>query len=510
MARTFRFEDVTLDPTRREVLRDGRPVAVEPRVFDLLVYLIDNRDRLVSKDDLVAALWQGRVVSDAALTSAINAARRAIGDSGEAQRLIRTMPKKGLRFVGELHGDDPPAEPEAAARPSIAVLPFVNLGDGALDYLVDGIVEEIMTALARSKAATVIARGSSFAYKGKPVDAREVGRQLGVRYVLEGSVRIAGERLRITGRLVETAGGAQVWSDRFEGTLGDMFALQDRLAANVVVAMLPHLQKAELHWSHRKPIANLQAYDHYLRGRDSLYKSTRPENGAAIAHFAKALALDPTLAIACAWMAESHKRRNEWGWSTDVAGDLREAEAFARRAVALDDRDPRVLAIAGATLTCSGARNLEEGIGLLDRALALDPTHFSAWNWRGWASLIRGDGDALRFFEPAMLLSPANPYAYFLKSGIAAAHFLAGRHAEASSLLAEVLRHHPSQHLWLWLYAASSAHAGRLEEARAACRRMLEVAPGLRLSNAPQWLITPNRRVQELAVSGLRLAGLPE
>ena len=245
--------------------------SVTPQVFDLLAYLIRHRERVVTKDDLVGAIWNGRIVSDAALTTRLNAARCAIGDSGEEQRLIKTLPRKGFRFVGqvrearEVAGSNPGDAPESAPavpEPSIAVLPFANMsGDPEQEYFADGMVEEITTALSRFKGLFVIARNSSFTFKGKAVDIKEVGRRLGVRYVLEGAVRKASGKVRITCQLIEAATGTHIWADRFERDMTDIFALQDDVTLAVVSAIQPKLLQAEIALATRRRPENLTAYD---------------------------------------------------------------------------------------------------------------------------------------------------------------------------------------------------------------------------------------------------------
>ena len=255
-------------PTGASCIAGRTSCSVAPQVFDLLDYLIRNRERVVSKDDLIDAIWNGRIVSDAALTTRLNAARTAIGDSGEEQHLIKTLPRKGFRFVGAVLEAQGPAGPATADnaiepprpaltlpdKPSIAILPFTNLSsDPEQDYFADGMVEDIITALSHFKALFVIARNSSFTYKGRAVDVKQVGRELGVRYVLEGSVRKAANRVRITGQLVDTATGAHLWAERFDGGLGDIFALQDQVSESVVGAIAPAVEKAEIERAKRKP-----------------------------------------------------------------------------------------------------------------------------------------------------------------------------------------------------------------------------------------------------------------
>ncbi|TMJ83234.1 MAG: hypothetical protein E6G79_11715 [Alphaproteobacteria bacterium] len=256
----YRFEDHVLDTSRRELWRGEELLAVEPQVFDLLVFLISNRDRVVSKEDLINAVWSGRIVSDSTLASRINAVRRAIGDNGREQRLIRTGARRGFRFVAPIEETDKSRTPGFASqavdqdrpvtpldKPSIAVLPFTNLsGDPDQEYFVDGVVEEIITAISRVRWLFVIARNSSFTYKGKAVDVKRVARELGVRYVLEGSLRRSRDRVRITGQLIDTSTGAHIWADHIDSALDDIFELQDRVASSVVGAIEPKLRQSEI------------------------------------------------------------------------------------------------------------------------------------------------------------------------------------------------------------------------------------------------------------------------
>jgi TolB-like protein len=276
----YGFEDYVLDPERRELTRGSGAIAVGPQVFDLLLYLVQNGKHVVSKDELLDVVWGGRIVSESTLTSHINAARKAIGDSGHEQRLIRTVARKGFRFVGEVREGQPSvsfrSQKGELARsdevsshalalpdiPSIAVLPFMNLsGDPEQEYFADGVVDDIISALSRIRWLFVVARNSSFTYEGRAVDVKQVGRELGVRYVLEGSVREAANRVRITGQLIDATTGGHLWADRFEGTLGDIFDLQDQLTENVVGAIAPQLERAEIERAKRKPTESLDAHD---------------------------------------------------------------------------------------------------------------------------------------------------------------------------------------------------------------------------------------------------------
>jgi TolB-like protein len=302
----FLFGDHVLDTARRELSRGGERIALEPQVFDLLVYLLQNRERVVSKDDLLASVWGGRIVSDATLDSRIAAARRAVGDSGAAQTLIRTFARKGVRFVGEVREEGKPAAlaPKMAAeparpglalpdKPSIAVLPFANLsGDPEQEYFVDGMVEEVITALSRIRWLFVIARNSTFTYKAQAIDVKQVGRELGVRYVLEGSVRRGGDHIRISAQLIEAETASHLWADRFDGSLEEVFDLQDKVATSVAGVIEPALQAAETARSARRPTSDLSAYDLYLRAFAMYYSSPR-QMREALALLKEAIRRDP-------------------------------------------------------------------------------------------------------------------------------------------------------------------------------------------------------------------------
>src|SRR5262249_34634637 len=289
----YAVEVFVRETDRRELGRGADVVSVAPQVFDVLDYLIRNRERVVSKDDLVTAIWEGRIISDAALTTRLKAVRSAIGDSGEGQRLIKTLPRKGFRFVGRVQEEQGPGRtldggtlveplrPVLALpdKPSIAVLPFSNLsGDPEQEYFADGMVEDIITGLSRFRLLFVIARNSSFTYKGRAVDVKQVGRELGVRYVLEGSVRKSAQRVRIAGQLIDASSSAHLWADRFEGTIEDVFELQDQVTASVVGAIAPRLRQAEIERARHKPTESLDAYDLFLRGLANIYKWTREGN----------------------------------------------------------------------------------------------------------------------------------------------------------------------------------------------------------------------------------------
>jgi TolB-like protein len=352
----FRFSDCVLDTDRRELKRGSKFVPVGPQVFDLLVYLVQNRERAVSKTDLFRTIWQGRTVSQSTLTSHINAARKAVGDTGADQRLIRTIARKGFRFVGEVNvllqtvADDPPriAAPD---RPSIAVLPFQNIGeDPAQDYFADGMTEDIIIGLSRINWLMVIARNSSFVYRGRVADVKQIGRELGVRYVLEGSVRRASDRVRITGQLVDVSTGAHIWAERFDGSPKHIFDLQDQVTTSVVGAIGPRLERAEIERARRKPTENLDAYDYYLRGMASFHQRGRDATSEALRLFYRAIEIDSEFAAAHGMAAWCYVWRAYNGWGVDRAQESAEGGKLGRRAIELGKDDAIALGRGGYAL----------------------------------------------------------------------------------------------------------------------------------------------------------------
>ena len=520
----YLFEEYAIDTDRRELHRGADVVSVAPQVFDLLDYLIRNRERVVSKDDLINAIWNGRSVSDAALATRLNVARSTIGDSGDEQRLIRTLPRKGFRFVGQVQ--EAPGPPGATVtgnleapalplpdKPSVAVLPFVNLSsDPEQEFFADGIVEDIITALSRFKALFVIARNSSFTYRGRAVDVKQIGRELGVRYVLEGSVRKAANRVRITGQLVDTATGAHLWADRFDGDVGDIFDLQDRVTESVVGAIAPAVEKAEIERAKRKPTESLDAYALYLRGlaRSNQFASSRKANDEALRLFNSAIELDPDFASAYGRAAFCHVHAKANGWTSVTANEIAEVKRLAQRAVELGKDDAIALAASGWALAYV-VRDLEAGAALIDRALVLNSNSAEAWYCGGWAKNFLGEPEpAIARFARAMRLSPLDPLAVGMRGGTAYAHFLLGRYDEAASWAAMALQDNPDYQPGLRIAAASHAMAGRPELAHEATARLRQLYPALRVSTLKD-LVGP-WRAEDLAryEEGLRQAGLPE
>jgi TolB-like protein/tetratricopeptide (TPR) repeat protein len=520
----YLFEDYALDPDRRELYRGANVVSLAPQVFDLLEYLIRNRGRVVSKDDLINAIWNGRSVSDAALTTRLNVARTAIGDTGEEQRLIKTLPRKGFRFVGQVREetgkglavpDRPePDEPALALpdQPSIAVLPFENIGgDPEQEYFADGMVEEIITALSRFKWLFVVARNSSFAFKGKAVDVKDVGRRLGVRYVLEGSVRKAAGKVRITGQLIDSLTGAHIWADRFERDLTDVFALQDEVTVAVVSTIQPRLFETELATSVRRRSGNITAYDLYVQALRQSFTATREGMAEAIRLTRRALELDPEFARVASLAAGSHLMNDLLGYATDPLYDGREAVRLSRLALSLDSDDSDIWATAAA-VSAVVVGDMESAIAMADRAVALNPNSQLAWSYRGWVCRVAGLWEeALRSFERAVRMNPMAPLLY---AGMAVALIELRRFDEAVAAAERALRQNPfispnapAISGACAPLASALAHLGRDAEAREAAARLLEMEPGFAVA---AFVARGERSKAKLLAEGLRKAGLPK
>jgi adenylate cyclase len=500
---TFAFGDHVLDVERRELRRGGQPVALEPQVFDLLVYLIRNRSRVVSKDDLIDNIWRGRIVSESSLAARINAARSAIGDSGAAQQIIRTIPPKGVRFIADVRDDDrAEAElPPLPDKPSIAVLPFANMSsDPEQGYFVDGMVEEIITALSRIRWLFVIARTSSFTYKEQSVDVKQVGRELGVRYVLEGSVRKAGQQVRITAQLIDAKTGAHLWADRFDGSLDDVFELQDRIAIAVAGVIEPELQAVEAARSAQRPGADQTAYDLYLRAYAMTVSSTAriPE---ALRLIEQAIERDPRYAPALAWAAVCCTRVIRGQQSLDHGADRLKGIEFARRALELANDDPTVLVNAAYALTYFG-EDIGAMIALIDRALALNPSFARGWHVSGVVRIWAGQPDiAIEHAKTALRLSPRASLGASLNV-IGAGLFYCRRFEEAIPIKLRMIQQDPTYPQVYGSLAACYAHLGRLAEACEVVRQLRAIVPTV----MPDLGHMRNPEHRELLLSGLRIA----
>ena len=393
-------------------------------------------------------------------------------------------------------------------KPSIAVLPFQNMsGDPEQEYFADGMVEEITTALSRFKALFVIARNSSFTYKGRAVDIKQVGRELGVRYVLEGSVRKAAGKVRMTGQLIDTTTGVHLWADRYEGDSGDVFALQDRMSEVVVSAIAPKLIQTEIEIAARRRPENLGAYDLCLRALPHFYSLTREGMVEALHFLSRALEIDPRYGTAASLAAGCHVFNIVQGWAADLKSETAEATRLSLLALSIDPNDPETLAMVGrGRAYLSG--DFDAAIEMVDRAVALNPNSASVWDNRSWVYQYAGRAEeAIQSFERAIRLSPLDPMLYSRFAGMGIALLKLNRFEEAVAAANRALRQDQTFSTTYRCLAAGLAHLGREDEAKHAVARLLEIEPNFRLS---EWVARAGKWQSSQFLEGLRKAGLPE
>jgi TolB-like protein len=522
----YLFANQILDTDRRELRRGTKSVAVEPQVFDLLVHLVENRERVVSKDDLIASVWGGRIVSDSTLTTRINAARRAVGDSGEKQKLIRTIARKGLRFVGAVHIQPEDVEPEPAAvrsgedsreppraalplpdRAAIAVLPFTNMTDDpGQEYFSDGISEDIITALSKLRWFLVIARNSSFIYKGKSVHMQQIAEELGVRYVMEGSVRRDGGRVRITAQLNDVATGSHIWAERYDREPADVFAVQDEITEAVVAAIEPKLYAAENFRAARKPPDSMDAWDLLMRALSHYWRVTRPDNMAAQALLEKAVAIDPNYGRALGLLAHSHTFGAHMGWE-DMAAATPVVERAAQAAILADSEDPWAHVALG--YAYQFMRRFDESLAEFETALRLNPNFSLAHGQYGLTLSYCGrwEEGALAAAH-ALRLSPRDPFSA-LYYGIAAyAQFVGRNYQEAMSQARVGIRLRGDFVGAHRVLTAAAGMAGHGDAAKAALAELRRAQPNISLAWIAEQIPTKQDAEREHYLEGFRRAGL--
>ncbi|SDT61178.1 winged helix-turn-helix domain-containing protein [Bradyrhizobium canariense] len=496
----FLFSNHVLDADLRELSRGNERVAVEPQVFDLLIYLVENRDRVVTKDDLIAKIWDGRIVSESTLTSRINAARKAVGDSGRDQGMIRTIARKGFRFVGEVraqnggveprdHLSQPPSqthEPSRHQMPSldrtaIAVLPFTNMsGEHEQEYFSEGISEDIITALSKLRWFYVIARNSSFVYKGSSVHLKQIGEELGVGYVVEGSVRKDGDHVRITAQLNDVVTGSHIWAERYDRNLADVFAVQDDITQSVVAAIEPQLYAAENFRAQRKAPDNLDAWDLVMRALSHYWRVTRQDNLVAQAFLEKAISFDPDYGQALGLLAASHTFGAHMGWE-----NMKEAVPIAERAalaaIHADSEDPWAHnALASVYLF---NRRFDDCIAEFELTLRLNPNFSPARGYYGVALAYCGrweEGD--RAARHALRLSPRDPFSAIYCGVAAYSQFVGRNYEEAIRLSREALRQRSDFVGAHRVLTAAAGMAGLEDIAKAALQELRRVQPNVSLS----------------------------
>jgi TolB-like protein/tetratricopeptide (TPR) repeat protein len=523
----YLFEDYALDTDRRELHRATDVIVVTPQVFDLLDYLIRNRERVVSKDDLINAVWNGRIVSDAALTTRLNAARSAIGDTGEKQRLIKTLPRKGFRFIGTVqearrpavepvgsaaHSSDTTPSPPSTPHLSIVVMPFANIGDDhEQDYFVDGVTDSLTTDLSRIAGAFVIARNSAFSYKGKSPDVRQVGRELNVRYILDGSVQRSGNRLRVNVQLIEAETGNHLWAERFDKPVADLFDMQDEIVSRLANTLNTQLIEVEARRAERS--VHPDAMGLYFQGIACLHKGVTLEHlTQARGFFERALALDPGSIEALVGTAIVDYSKGVNFFTDDRATSLAAAETALNKALSMAPQHAQAHMYLGVVYIFTF--RAAQGIAECERALALDRNLANAHGWigRGKFHLSRPEETEAHIHE-ALRLSPRDIFAYRWMMVMGIAKFWLGAEAEAVAWLRrsiEANRNFPFTHFFL---AAVLASLGALDEARASVQAGLALDAGFTIrryregasSYNPTYLARRDR-----VYEGMRLAGVPE
>jgi TolB-like protein len=533
----LRFADIEIDVARQELRRGGEVVHIEPQVFGLLLHLVRNRERIVSKDELIETVWNGRIVSEAALSSRINAARKAIGDSGNDQLFIRTLHKRGFRFVGKVSDGSPsivgpsqvvvesearhdPAQqpveaaPEAAASRSsiaIAVLPFDNFGGNAEgDYFSYGITEDIIRLLARNRWLTVISRHSTSAFKGRTVDVREVGRVLAVRYVLVGSVRKSKDAVRITAELVRAGDGTQLWTETYDLPLEDIFSIQEEMARQIAATIEPELSRVEQQLAARKPPRNLDAWDCYQRGLWNFWAFTTPGFDQAEALYRRAIEIDPGFARAHGALGYVNVQRALYDVPGDRQAHLDAALQHARISVALDDRDSFCRFVLGRALSL--VHRNDEASAELELAMELNPSFAQAFFAQGF-NLLWADraAEAEALLERATTLSPRDSHLWSFHHVRSWVHFALEEYDIAAEFARRATRQPNVTYRAFATLAASLGKLGDKAQARLATVALTERKPDYTTGTARDELFFCNgREFPDRFVDGLRAAGVPE
>lgn len=520
------FGNCRLDPARRELRRDGKIVHVEPQVFDLILHLVRNRDRVVSQEELFETLWQSRIVSESTFRSRINAARSALGDSGSRQVLIRTLPRRGFRLVGEVVEEDgdsgtltdrAEAAPEAApamqgngGRPTVAVLPFSNLsGDPQWEHYADGITEDITTALVRHRSLLVVARNSAFVFKNHGGDLRRVGLELGADYIVEGSIHKMGHHVRVGAHLVETRTGRLMWADRYDNALDAIFDVQDMITEKITSSIEPQIGSAERLRAESRAPRNFRAWDLFHLGVTHLYKSTPQDNREAQRLLRLAIEHDAGLAQGHALLSYAIVLSMLYFDADPDEEKLKEALALARRGIELDDQDALIRFVHGRVLLAR--REYQSALEELQIATELNPA--LAIGHCGVADSLAYEGhfeQAIPHFQRAIDLSPHDPQRWAFHAYRALAHLFAGEFELALDWARQATRV-PNCHYWPFSHRVCAlGHMQRRDELAAAVEELLERRPDFTCALARQRLFyVKNRNHLDIYLQGLRKAGIP-
>ena len=462
----YLFNEFELDRSKVELRRNGVTVPVEPQVFALLLLLAENRERLVTRDEVIEKVWDGRIVSESALDSRIKSARRALGDSGKAQRFVRTIHGKGFRFVAELREvaavrdpvgsvEVPCLVPQGEAKPSIAVLPFRLIGSaGPHSVIADGLPDELIAELSRLRWLLVIARGSSFRFRSATPDPGEVGKVLGVRYCLSGTVEIASSTLALTVQLVDTRDAGVVWGDRFVSNIADVHATRGAILAKLVAGLELQIPSHEARAAQLMAPENLDAWSAYHLGLQHMFRFNRNDNAVAGELFKRAIAEDPRFARAHAGLSFVHFQNAFLGYTQDIPEEVCHARRFAERGVELDSLDPFANLTMGRSFWLEGA--LDASFAWLDRATAISPNYAQGIYARAWTHALSGRGtDGRADADAAMALSPLDPLYYAMAATRALSHIVCGEEAEAAAW-AERAARSPGAHVLVAVIAVAA------------------------------------------------------
>lgn len=509
----YRFQGYEIDEDRLEIRLNGEAVPTEPQVFSLLLCLVENRDRVVSKDDLIDAVWNGRIVSDATLNSRVNALRRAVGDTGKLQQVIKTYPRRGFRFVADLETPQRQEKPSSGAepareRPSIVILPFEHVA--ATDdhaYLARGITEEVTTALSRMRWLFVISQTTSSSYGSD--DWQSISNELAVDYVLTGSVHTAGDDIRVSARLTDTDACRQVWADRFGGKLADVFELHDDIAFAIVTHLEPEITRAEIERLRRRSRpGDLTAWEHYLRAVPHFARLEQSENEAARTELLRAVEIDPDFVlphVALAWnwaMAAMH------GWCEKGSEALSQSAFHARNALKLDPGDGRAYCAMAFVEFWTGKQ--QKAVENARQSLDLDPNMTDAHGMLGAAQALSGAPDAaIAALERALSGSPRDPIRWFWYQGLANASFAREDYDQASAWADKVIADQPTFPGGHLVKAASLVHGGDVRAAEETVKSLIEFAPHYTLKRVMRNPIWTDSSAFDRLVSGAKKAGLP-
>ncbi|HQZ12077.1 MAG TPA: winged helix-turn-helix domain-containing tetratricopeptide repeat protein [Devosia sp.] len=497
------FGPFALDRRRAALTRDGADVAIGHKGYALLEALFDAGGETVGKAALMERAWPGTIVEEGNLTVQIAALRKALGE--DADSYIVTVPRVGYRLAV-------PPPPEAApGRPLVAVLPFNNMsGDQSQEYFADGIVEDIITALSRFRSFAVIARNSSFVYKGRAVDVRQVARELGVRYVLEGSVRLAGDRLRVTAQLIDADSGSHLWADKFDGRVAEVFDMQDRITESVVTIVEPRIRWAEIDRSRRERPGSLAAYDLYLRAIPRFVAETPADNEAAYDLFCRAIALDPHYAPALSLAAGALTNQISMGWPPLVPNNRARCIELMEAALLHGSDDATVLARCS-TMLIHSAHDYDRGMQMIARALDVNPNNITVLICAGIVHLHCGSVEAaIGYARRALTLSPGDSDGYFSMTTISHANMILGDYAKALEWAERAQALNPRNNPTHWMLIAANAQLGRMTEARRRVAEFHAMVPQVTIASIVAG--QPGKDPARLAavIEGLRMAGMAE